>query len=42
MLYSGKEICVTGMIQSYQVKTEIIGKEPGQVSIKGSSHFDIV
>ena len=31
ILYSGKEICVTGMIQSYQGRPEIIVKEPGQI-----------
>jgi DNA/RNA endonuclease YhcR with UshA esterase domain len=34
MLYSGKEICVTGMIQSYQGKAEIIVKEPAQIKAK--------
>lgn len=34
MLYSGKEICVTGMIQSHQGKPEIVVKEPSQISIK--------
>jgi len=29
--YSGKEICVTGMIQSYQGKPEIVVKEPAQI-----------
>jgi micrococcal nuclease len=33
-LYSGKEICVTGMIQSYQGRPEIVVKEPGQVKVK--------
>ena len=33
-LYSGKEICVTGMIQSFQGKPEIIVKEPGQIKVK--------
>jgi micrococcal nuclease len=33
-LYSGKEICVMGMIQSYQGKAEIIVKEPGQIKAK--------
>ncbi len=33
-LYSGKEICVTGMIQSYQGKPEIIVKDPGQIKTK--------
>jgi micrococcal nuclease len=33
-LYSGKEICVTGMIQSYQGRPEIIVKEPVQVKTK--------
>jgi hypothetical protein len=32
-LYAGKEICVTGMVQSYQGKPEIIVKEPGQIKI---------
>jgi micrococcal nuclease len=33
-LYSGKEICVTGMIKSYQGRPEIIVKEPGQIKIR--------
>jgi micrococcal nuclease len=33
-LFSGKEICVTGMIQSYQGRPEIIVKEPGQIKVK--------
>jgi len=33
-LYSGKEICVTGMIQSFQGKAEIIVKEPSQIKAK--------
>jgi micrococcal nuclease len=33
-LYSGKEICVTGMIQSYQGRPEIIVKEPSQIKTK--------
>jgi micrococcal nuclease len=33
-LYSGKEICVTGMIQSYQGRPEIIVKEPSQIKVK--------
>jgi DNA/RNA endonuclease YhcR with UshA esterase domain len=33
-LYSGKEICVTGMIQSYRGRPEIIVKEPSQVKIR--------
>jgi DNA/RNA endonuclease YhcR with UshA esterase domain len=33
-LYSGKEICVTGMIQSYQGRPEIIVKDPGQIRVK--------
>jgi len=30
-LYSGKEICVTGMIQSYRGKPEIIVRDPSQI-----------
>jgi DNA/RNA endonuclease YhcR with UshA esterase domain len=33
-LYSGKEICATGMIQSYQGRPEIVVKEPGQITVK--------
>jgi micrococcal nuclease len=33
-MYSGKEICVTGMIQSYQGKAEILVKGPGQIKVK--------
>jgi micrococcal nuclease len=33
-LYSGKEICVTGMLQSYQGRPEIIVKEPRQITVK--------
>ena len=33
-LYSGKEICVTGMITSYQGSSEIIVKEPSQIKVK--------
>ncbi len=33
-LYSGKEICVTGMIQSYKGGPEIIVKEPSQIKVK--------
>jgi hypothetical protein len=33
-LYSGKEICVTGMIRSYQGKAEIVVKDPGQIKGK--------
>ncbi len=33
-LYSGKDICVTGMIQSYQGKPEIVVKEPGRINVK--------
>lgn len=33
-LYSGKEICVTGMIQSYQGRPEIVVKEPSQIKLK--------
>jgi micrococcal nuclease len=35
-LYSGKEICVTGMIQSYQGRPEIIVKDPSQIKVKSS------
>jgi DNA/RNA endonuclease YhcR with UshA esterase domain len=31
---SGKEICVTGMIQSYRGRPEIIVKEPSQIKIR--------
>ena len=34
VLYSGKEICVTGMIQSYQGRPEIIVQEPRQIQVK--------
>jgi hypothetical protein len=33
-LYSEKEICVTGMIQSYQGRPEIVVKDPGQIQVK--------
>jgi hypothetical protein len=33
-LYFGKEICVTGMIQSYLGYAEIIVKEPAQIKIR--------
>jgi len=33
-MYSGKEICVTGMIQSYQGRPEIIVKDPSQIKIR--------
>jgi hypothetical protein len=33
-LYSGKKICVTGTIQGYQGRPEIIVKEPSQIEIK--------
>lgn len=33
-LYFGKEICVTGMIQSYRGRPEIVVKEPGQIKVK--------
>jgi DNA/RNA endonuclease YhcR with UshA esterase domain len=33
-LYSGKEICVTGMIRSYQGKAEIVVKDPSQIKAK--------
>jgi micrococcal nuclease len=33
-LYSGKEICVTGMIQTYQGRPEIVVKEPSQIRVK--------
>jgi len=33
-LYPKKEICVTGMIQSYQGKAEIVVKDPGQIKTK--------
>ena len=31
---SGREICVTGMIQSYRGQAEIIVKEPSQIKVK--------
>jgi hypothetical protein len=31
---SGKEICVTGMIQSYKGRPEIIVKDPSQIKVK--------
>ncbi|MFZ0929140.1 MAG: hypothetical protein WAN11_11100 [Syntrophobacteraceae bacterium] len=34
MLYSGKEICVTGMIESYEDRTAIIVKDPSQLKVK--------
>ena len=37
-LYSGREICVTGMIQSYQGQPEIIVKEPSQIKVKSSQN----
>ena len=33
-LYSEKEICVTGIIQTYQGQPEIIVKEPSQIKVK--------
>jgi len=33
-LSSGKEVCVTGMIQSYQGRPEIVVKEPAQIKVK--------
>jgi len=33
-LYSEKEICVTGVIESYHGRPEIIAKEPAQIKIK--------
>ena len=33
-LYFGKEICVTGMIQSYLGHAEIIVKEPAQIKMR--------
>jgi micrococcal nuclease len=33
-LYSGKEICVTGLVQSYQGRPEIIVKDPTQIKAK--------
>lgn len=33
-LYFGKEICVTGMIQSSQGRPEIIVKEPSQINFR--------
>lgn len=33
-LYSGKEICVTGMIQSYQGRPETIVKDPAQIKAR--------
>ncbi len=33
-LYSGKEICVTGIIQSHQGRPEIIVSEPSQIKLK--------
>ena len=34
VLYSGKEICVTGMIRSYRGGPEIIVKDPSQINVK--------
>jgi hypothetical protein len=34
ILYSGKEICVTGMIESYEDRPAIVVKNPGQVTLK--------
>ena len=34
VLYSGKEICVTGMIQTYRGSPEIIVKDPSQINVK--------
>jgi DNA/RNA endonuclease YhcR with UshA esterase domain len=33
-MYSGKEICLKGMIQSYQGRPEIVVQEPSQVDVK--------
>jgi len=33
-LYYGKAICVTGMIELYQGRPEIIVKEPSQIKVK--------
>ncbi len=33
-LYSGKEVCVTGTIASYQGRPEIIVKDPSQIKAK--------
>jgi hypothetical protein len=33
-LYSGKEICVTGMIKSHRGRPEIVAKEPSQIKLK--------
>ncbi len=35
--YQGKRICVTGRIQSYRDRPEIILKDPGQLTIEGGS-----
>ncbi len=34
MLYSEREICVTGMIQSYNGRPEIFVKEPAQIKVR--------
>jgi hypothetical protein len=33
-LYSGKEICVTGTIASYQGRPETVVKDPAQIKVK--------
>ncbi len=39
-LYSGKEICVTGMIKSYHGHPEIIVRDPSQIEAKGPSEVE--
>ncbi|MGO9022468.1 MAG: DNA-binding protein [Syntrophobacteraceae bacterium] len=34
MLYSGKEICVTGRIESYEDRPAIVVKDPSQLKVK--------
>ena len=33
-LYAGKDLCVTGMIESYEDRPAIVVKEPGQIKVK--------
>lgn len=34
VLYSGKDVCVTGVIKSYQGRPEIIVNSPSQIKVK--------
>ena len=33
-LYAGKQICVTGLIESYRGRPEIVVKEPSQIEVR--------